>query len=349
MKEYVHGGDIYSQEIELDFSANINPFGLPEGVKKRIIEKINTFSRYPDSQSRVLRERLGEIWKVNPKSVICGNGAADLVFQLAAALKPENALLAAPSFAEYEQALKAQGCKIQYLKLEEKEEFHLNWRQWASKLEKGCQIAFLCNPNNPTGLTVPAEQIKEMARICRERKILLVVDECFNGFLDDPKKNSVISLTENNPWIFVLRAFTKIYGMAGIRLGYGICANHKLLDQMEAIRQPWSVSGVAEEVGLAALEEKEYIEASRKLIKEEREFLKIRLKALGWKVWDSQANYLFFQVPEDQDELGKKLKEKKVLIRSCSNYYGLGPGYYRICVKTRRENEQLLKAVEEIL
>ena len=96
-------------------------------------------------------------------------------------------------------------------------------------------------------------------------------------------------------------------------------------------------------------EEKEYIEASRKLIKEEREFLKIRLKALGWKVWDSQANYLFFQVPEDQDELGKKLKEKKVLIRSCSNYYGLGPGYYRICVKTRRENEQLLKAVEEIL
>ncbi len=158
-------------------------------------------------------------------------------------------------------------------------------------------MLFLCNPNNPTGFALPKEEMKELLDVCSQKRIYCVIDECFNEFLDNPESYSVLELISNGGYdkVFVLKAFTKIYAMAGVRLGYGISTGEKTIELMNRIRQPWSVSALAQAAGEAALGEREYVKETRKLISSEREYLKENLKDLGFLVYDSMANYLFFK------------------------------------------------------
>ena len=357
--EYQHGGDIYTNSVTMDYSANINPLGLPRGVREAILRTIDTCCCYPDSRNQRLRERIATFHRIEPEEVICGNGAADLIFQIVQARKPKEALLLAPSFAEYEQALHAVGCKITYYDLKASNGFMLSLQELAKWLKwngKEIQMLFLCNPNNPTGLVVTKEEIEDLLIVCKEQGIFCVVDECFNEFLDEPERYSILSQIQSRNYdhVFLLKAFTKIYAMAGIRLGYGICKNVSVLDQMNEIRQPWSVSSFAQAAGEAALLETGYVEETRALISAERAYLKEMLKNMGFCVFDSKANYIFFRDTREEackkeQLLYKELLQKKVLIRSCSNYRGLDDTYYRICVKKRKENERFLAVLKSII
>lgn len=347
MTEYQHGGDIYSQEILLDYSANINPLGMPESVKEAVRQAVDHAAVYPDSCCRRLRAALGEFHQVEPERIICGNGAADLIFQLAYALKPKRALLPAPTFSEYGQALAAAGTEIHLCCLRETDNFRFNLELWKERAEEvRPELTFFCNPNNPTGLAVKKEVLEEMARFCLEQRIFLAVDECFCEFLDDPEGHSILGELGRFPNVFVLKAFTKIYAMAGLRLGYGICGDPGLVDRLESVRQPWTVSALAQEAGLAALKETDYVERTRELVRAQRQVLKDGLARLGLAVWDSQANYLFFRGPEG---LKERLAARKVLIRSCANYPGLDGRYYRICVGTEENNRRFLRELEAAL
>ena len=347
MTEYQHGGDIYSQEILLDYSANINPLGMPESVKEAVRQAVDHAAVYPDSCCRRLRAALGEFHQVEPERIICGNGAADLIFQLAYALKPKRALLPAPTFSEYGQALAAAGTEIHLCCLRETDNFRFDLELWKEGAEEvRPELAFFCNPNNPTGLAVKKEVLEEMARFCLEQGIFLAVDECFCEFLDDPEGHSILGELGRFPNVFVLKAFTKIYAMAGLRLGYGICGDPGLMDRLESVRQPWTVSALAQEAGLAALKETDYVERTRELVRAQRQVLKDGLARLGLAVWDSQANYLFFRGPEG---LKERLAARKVLIRSCANYPGLDGRYYRICVGTEENNRRFLRELEAAL
>lgn len=347
MTEYQHGGDIYSQEILLDYSANINPLGMPESVKEAVRQAVDHAAVYPDSCCRRLRAALGEFHRVEPERIICGNGAADLIFQLAYALRPKRALLPAPTFSEYGQALAAAGTEIHLCCLRETDNFRFDLELWKERAEEvRPELAFFCNPNNPTGLAVKKEVLEEMARFCLEQGIFLAVDECFCEFLDDSEGHSILGELGRFPNVFVLKAFTKIYAMAGLRLGYGICGDPGLMDRLESVRQPWTVSALAQEAGLAALKETDYVERTRELVRIQREVLKEGLARLGLAVWDSQANYLFFRGPEG---LKERLAARKVLIRSCANYPGLDGRYYRICVGTEENNRRFLRELEAAL
>ena len=174
---YQHGGDIYSNQVSMDYSANINPLGLPEGVKKALIQCINdqTCCVYPDSQCRELVKALSIHHQVPEDWILCGDGAADLIFGLAFALKPRKALLLAPSFLEYEQALKAVNCEISLFYLKEKNGYRLNVDELCRKVEQTSTISepafdilFLCNPNNPTGIAVEKEQVLKLAETCEK-------------------------------------------------------------------------------------------------------------------------------------------------------------------------------------
>lgn len=358
--EYQHGGDIYSQEVELDYSANLNPLGLPEGVRRTLHQCLDTqiCSLYPDSRCDSLRTALGEHHHVAKQWVVCGNGAADLIFGLVNAKRPRRGLVTAPTFSEYEQALKVCGCRTDYLYLEEAQGFSLDTKQLIERIleadKEGCpyDMVFLCNPNNPTGIPVLREEVLDAAAACAETGALLVTDECFGGFLDQPSRFSVIGELEHHKNLFVLKAFTKLYAMAGLRLGYGLCSDLTLMEGLCMARQPWSVSGLAEKAGTAALKEGDYTERTRKLIGQEREWLRRELWGLGFWVYDSQANYLFFKTDLKTPEgwLYSGLLKRRILIRSCKNYPGLDSSFYRICVKTREENERLMeqmKAVKE--
>ena len=210
-------------------------------------------------------------------------------------------------------------------------------------LHKGLDMAFLCNPNNPTGMLIPHRLLKKILEKCRKLDILLVVDECFLDFVKDPEEYSLKRSLSGFNNLFILKAFTKRYAMAGVRLGYGLCSDRKLMERMELCVQPWNVSTMAQAAGLQALTETEYVEEGRQLVFREAQWLKDELVRIGYKVFPSEANYIFFKGP---GELFDFCLRKRILIRDCSNYPGLTKGYYRIAVKRHEENVKLIEALE---
>ncbi len=257
----------------------------------------------------------------------------------------DRALLTAPTFSEYAAALEAAGGAATYVPLSEAEGFAVT-EAFLEVLEKtACQTVFLCSPNNPTGRLIAPELLEKICRTCRERGIRLFVDECFLELSDGGRAASLAGRLAEFPGLFLLRAFTKTYGMAGLRLGYCLCGDGALLAEMSRRVQPWNVSLPAQAAGTAALEDSGFLEASRRLIQAERPRLAAGLEELGFTVCPSQANYLLLKSPIP---LHGPLLERGILIRDCANYRGLGPGWYRTAVKRPEENRLLLAALAEI-
>ena len=211
---------------------------------------------------------------------------------------------------------------------------------------KSCEVVFLCNPNNPTGRLIPPALLESILALCERRGGWLFVDECFLELSDGGRGTSLAPLLRPGRRLFLLRAFTKSYAMAGLRLGYCLCGEGALLERMGRQTQPWNVSVPAQAAGLAALGEEAYLRESRALIQSERRYLREGLEALGLTVCSSQANYLLVKSPA---ELSGPLLDRGILIRDCANYRGLGPGWYRTAVRRREENRTLLNALGEIL
>ena len=343
MQIQVHGGDIYSKAYRLDFSTNINPFGMPESLKQAAIKGIDASIHYPDVQCRELINAIAKKEEIPSDWIICGNGAAELLFSLVSAKKPQKALLVSPGFAEYEQALNTVNCDIRYYELSKERGFLLG-EEYLESLQQDLDIVFLCNPNNPTGLLIPTELLKKIVDICKEKQIFLVLDECFLEFVSDELMNPQKKILKEMPNLFILKAFTKMYGMPGLRLGYGLCSDIPLLEQMHQMTQPWNVSVPAQFAGVAACKETDFVLKTRIYITQEREYLSNELKRLKFTVYDSQANYIFFEAPKNLWDLCEK---ENILIRDCSNYHGLTKGYYRIAVKTRQENEELIQVLSK--
>ena len=349
MHTLTHGGDWAGYRAEfgrdpLDFSANVSPLGLPGGVAKAITASLATADRYPDPLCRALREKLAVAEGVPAEWLLCGNGAADLIFRLALAEKPRTALVTAPTFAEYATALGTVDCRVERHFLQEENDFAVT-DAILDAVHPGIDLVFLCQPNNPTGqLTEPA-LVEALLHRCEAVGAVLAVDECFLDFLPDCDALTAKALLDSKN-LLILKAFTKLYGMAGVRLGYCLCANTALLEAMQAAGQPWAVSSLAQAAGLAALDETAYVAQVRALIAQQRPRLTAGLRALGLRVLDGRANYLLFQGPET---LGDALRQRGVVLRSCSNYPGLDGSWYRTAVRTGPENDELLKTLAEVL
>ena len=321
MTQLTHGGDWAGYRAQyghdaLDFSANVSPLGLPQGVANAIAAALPHADRYPDPLCRALRAKLAPHEGIPAESILCGNGAADLIFRLAWAAKPRTALVTAPTFAEYAAALESAGCVVRRHFLQAEVDF-----------------------------AVTDSILSSILRRCEACGALLVVDECFLDFLPDCNALTAKALLDSKN-LLILKAFTKLYGMAGVRLGYCLCANTALLEAMQAAGQPWAVSSLAQAAGLAALDETAYVAQVRALIAQQRPRLTAGLRALGLRVLDGRANYLLFQGPET---LGDALRQRGVVLRSCRNYPGLDGSWYRTAVRTGPENDELLKTLAEVL
>jgi histidinol-phosphate/aromatic aminotransferase/cobyric acid decarboxylase-like protein len=205
---------------------------------------------------------------------------------------------------------------------------------------------FLCNPNNPTGNLTDKKTVLSLADKCRENNSVLVVDECFIDFLENILDFSIIDSLEAYDNVIVIKAFTKIYAMAGIRLGYAVCYNRSIIEHLGDAGQPWSVSAAAQICGIAALQQTDYVERTKLLIKHNREYLSDSLRALGFKVYQSAANYIMFQA--QNVFLHKDLEKYGVLIRPCSNYIGLDDTYFRVAVKSQQDNEYLVACLKKL-
>ncbi len=342
---YGHGGDIYKNSIKYDFSANVNPYGTPGEVKKAIADSAEAVSVYPDPYCSRLRKMLSERIGAPEDEIVCGNGAAELIFQFVEALGPGRTLLPVPSFSEYESALKVYGKETELYMLERENGFVLT-DDILGKITEDTDLLMLCNPNNPTGQPIDRALLFKIITRCRETGTWLFLDECFVSLSEEGSCSSVYTQLRDGDRVFLLNAFTKLYGMAGVRLGYGICKDREMLEKMCSIVQPWNVSAVAQAAGCAALCCDLWVRETREKIFEEKKYLLRELSALGVKHIPGAANFIMLcGLPG----LYEKMLKKGLLIRDCSNYHGLVDGDCRIAVRSHEENEVFIEALKEVL
>lgn len=353
MYKYQHGGDIYSradagrEKKIYDYSVNINPLGVPAGVKQALKKAVDACVHYPDPFCRELAKETAGFLETRPEYLFFGNGAADLLFRLVLALKPRHALILAPTFADYEKALRAVACSVHYYDLYDEKDF-VAGADILKKITKRIDLVIICNPNNPTGKLIPRALMEKILAKCRATATKLLVDECFMDFVAREKACSVLDMVGAYPELIILKAFTKTYAIPGVRLGFCLSADAELQQKLHQCGQDWSVSVLAQLAGRAALKESAYLEKSFALIGKERIYLSDNLARLGARLYGSEANYIFFYLPQPL-ELLEILRERGYLIRSCANYRNLDPGYYRIGVKTHRENRGLVNTLKEVL
>lgn len=344
----IHGGNVHAYlaqtgRMPLDFSANINPLGLPPAVRAAAEQAVAAAVHYPDPACTALRMAIAAAHGVPAGKVLCGNGAADLIYRFAYGLRPKTALLCAPTFAEYGQALAAVGCHLHTHALREAGDFRLT----AALLPAldGMDALCLCNPNNPTGQTIDPSLLEDILEACAARGIHVLLDECFVDFLDSPAAHTRIPALQQYPRLVILRAFTKLYAMPGLRLGYCLCGDERLLARMDAAGPPWSVSTVAQAAGLAALSLPDFADRARALIRQERAFLKQSLHALGFSPL-GEANFLLLQTPPS---LPDALAREGILVRRCASFDGLGNGWIRVAIRTHPENVRLITSIARCL
>lgn len=347
-----HGGDLYTFSAEqqtqlLDFSANVNPLGLPPQVRDAAICAIDDCTHYPDPYCRALTQALAAHHNLNPNQIICGNGAADLIYGFALAQKPKRAALLSPTFSEYSAALQQTGCQIISIPLTNEQNFAFTEKTLDAIRNSipRIELLMLCNPNNPTGSLIPPALLLQTLDLCTKNGVFLFVDECFLPLTSNFETHSLLSLCNNHNNLFILHAFTKQYAMPGLRLGYAITSNKQLRSALHNHRPPWSVSIPAQKAGLAALKCTDYIEQTKVLIEQERIFLTSELQKRGILVYPSQTNFLLFYSPLP---LAQLLLKHNILIRDCKNFQNLGSGYFRIAVRTHAENITLLNALDQI-
>lgn len=338
-----HGGDVYDGEIQLDFSANTNPYGTPRGVLDAMSAVLTRVHQYPDPYCRELVDAISEFEGVPKDWILCGSGAAELIYSYCEALRPETAMELAPTFSEYALALERVGCRVERYSLKEENHFSLTEEFLPVLARSRPDVLFLCNPNNPTGQVIGLPLLEKILNLCHRQGTALFVDECFLDLSDDGV--SLKARLGDHPKLFLLKAFTKSYGMAGVRLGYCLCADGQLLEKMSHTVQPWNVSTLAQAAGIAALQERAFLQKTRALIPVERQWLKGQLEALGFWVCPSRANYLLFH---GRPDLREQLRKQGIAIRSCGNYHGLEQGWYRIAVRLHEENERLIQAMKEV-
>lgn len=339
MQRYEHGGLLANQmphQSFLDFSVNLNPLGMPEAVQQALRDGVSDFAAYPDPNGTALRTALGAYHGVNPARILCGNGAAELIFRVCLALRPRRALVPSPTFSEYERSVRLLGGAVEEVPLPLGEAFF-------RALRPGVDVVFLCTPNNPTGQLLPPETLLRVARRCAENGTVLLVDECF---LDFTEGESLLPHLAQYPHLLLLKAFTKYYAMAGLRLGY-LLGDEALLHRLEPFAPTWSVSAPAQTAGLAALTTQPgWGNQTRSLVKWERQFLRQGLSELGLVVFPSDCNFLLVK---HQKPLAEKLQQRGILVRRCANFTGLDETYFRVGLQTREKNRQLLQAVKEVL
>lgn len=343
MKYDAHGGNTFAYDnIRLDFSVNLNPLGMPREIISAVRDSAETFDAYPDTECRELRKLAAEWEGIPEEYIVFGNGAADLIIRICLALKPKKAIVTAPAFSEYEKAVTEAGGSVERFPLEESNGFLIT-EDYAGAVTPDTDMVFLCTPNNPTGRLASVETIAAVLEACRKAGAVLVVDECFLSFTEGKSCKCLFDRYQN---IIVLKAFTKMFSMAGLRLGYMLCPDMDIVKAVFSTGQSWSVSTPAQVAGAAAMKLYDRPEKTREYLRQERPRVTEKMRKLGLKVYSSDANYLLFK---DREDLWQSCLKEGILIRSCKNFHGLDGSFFRIGLKTPEKNDILLDTLEKII
>ncbi len=351
MNTFEHGGKIFDAAVDLglsieqidDFSANINPLVDRQKLIEWAGDCWSKVAHYPDVDYRLLRQSIADYHGVTADCVVVDNGATPLIETVVRVLAVKRGRLMAPTFAEYERALRRAAVAVDVVAAD------ANFKAPLGRLTSGLKagdIIFICTPNNPTGLLTPlADLIALLEQL--PKSVYCLVDESFLAFSQLAEAASLVPHIDRFDNLIVLRSATKFFGIPGLRSGYLLTANRQLQRKLAAALPIWRVNAIAEQVVSNALKDAPFHAATRRYIAAQRSYLTAQLTALGFTVYPSDANYLLLKCNRQLD-LYHLLYRHGILIRRCQNYHGLDANYYRIAVKTAAANQRLVAQMTKI-
>jgi L-threonine-O-3-phosphate decarboxylase len=360
LKPCVHGAEVLGAAEEsgllpqdiLDFSSSVNPLGPSKKALEATKKAFSQIAAYPDSNSNELRQVIAaHFGGISKGNVVVGNGSTELMYLFAEVFlrKGDKAVMPAPTFGEYESAVRKTGESPKFVKLGKN--FNINTKEFERELADA-KLVFLCNPNNPTSKLIPQETLKRIIEAALKQDTFVFLDEDFLEFVENEKALTMIGKINKYPNLFILRSFTKIFGLTGLRVGYGI-ANEEIISVLSCAKIPWNVNCLAQAAAVAALKDEEHLRVTRELIKKEKAWLQGELGKFGsFKFSTPDANFFFIDVRKSgltASEIKNKMLKQGILIRDCTSFKGLDEFYIRVAVKTHLENERLIEAFKGII
>ncbi len=334
----------------IKLASNENPLGTSPVVQQVLRDKAGLAFRYAQSGTPKLTAAIAAHLGVAPGRVVAGNGSdeiIDLLVRVKARPGVDNIIAFKPCFSMYK--LQARLCGVEFRQAPLHEDFSFDWDGLIALADEHTAICFVTTPDNPSGYTPKVEEIERLAGLLPPQ-CLLVVDEAYMDFAEPQEAYSLMGLLGEFPNVAVLRTFSKMYGLAGLRLGYGVMPEW-LADYCLRVKPPFSVNILAEEAGIAALADTDFVAATKEAVTSGRNYLTRELKAMGCTVWPSQANFFIFDLPSgaglDAKGLFETLLARGIILRPLASY-GL-PGSLRLSVGNAFENGELIRAMKDIL
>lgn len=329
------------EEEPLKLCSNENPLGSSPKAVEVIKRKADEIVEYPESSALGLKRAISDYMRVNSSQICVGNGSDEVMDLVCKAFMDpgDKALIPIPTFSQYELACRVNATEPQFVELED---FQWNSKPLVEAMDDA-RVAFIGRPNNPTGNSIEDEGLRELL----ETGKMIIVDEAYGEFSD----YSAVDWVSDYDNLLVLRTFSKIFGLAGLRVGYGV-GNVEVIMALERIRPPFSVNRLAQEAGIAALEDDDFLEKSRDMVLEGRDYLYRELNDLGFEVLPSDSNFLM-TTPKPRgleiSELCEYLSKEGILIRNLSGFRGAGDEWVRITVGTPEQNKRLIKTLRECM
>ncbi len=328
----------------IKLASNENPLGPSPKALDAIRQKLETLHRYPDGSGFYLKSRLSEKFSLPRERILVGNGSNELIELIVRTfLEPgDEAVQAFPTFLVYEKTVAGAGGKMVSVPLAN---FSLNLIGMREALTPRTKVLFVNNPNNPTGTVLRTQEMIDFLRNIPEDLIVLL-DEAYREFVTDPQFADGIRFLDTHPGIIVLRTFSKLYGLAGLRIGYGF-ASERIADYINRVRQPFNVNTLAQAAATAALDDDDFVDRTLKRVHEGLEFLQEHLGRLGLEYLPTQTNFFLIKVPFGGKKIYERLLHEGVIVRAMDSY-GL-PDHIRITVGLPEENRRFIKALKKVL
>ena len=357
----IQSGDIYELAEQfgwkpsamIDFSTSINPLGLSKKAERKLKQDLGAVLRYPDPGCSELRRTLAQFHGLAEEQILVGAGSTEFIYALPRVLQIQRPLIVTPACSEYEHALEISPARpsanIHYMETDEEDGFELNVDSLLFALTLGYDALYLANPNNPTGILTETEELLRILAQTERERAWFILDEAFVDFAEEESlKMEAVSSSR----LIVLRSLTPFFALPGLRVGY-LISNPEVIGDFSRNREPWTVNALAQIAAIMSLQDHKYITRTKEFMVRERNRLTHGLRAItGFIPYPGTANYLLVQIHPtlnlNASELREKLILQGILIRDCHPFHHIGPYFFRIAVRSRKENNALLKALAQI-
>lgn len=360
-KEHFHGSDLekieaiygIKKEEITSFSANVNPLGISPKLKETLIHQIDAITGYPDREYSSLRKSIASYVGGHMDTILVGNGSTELISLFIQLINPKKAMIIAPTYSEYEREITLNGGICSYYYLKEKDNFKLDFTDLAHSLLDDVKLLVICNPNNPTSTSIKTSQMEEILTLCKEKGIFCMVDETYVEFTDNIDEITSVPLTKTFDNLIILRGISKFFAAPGLRLGYAICGNKELLDEVNKKKNPWTINTLAAIAGEIMFSDEEYIKNTKNLIDSERKRICNLLSTCkNIKVYPPTANFVLVKILKEglsSDQVFDIAIKEGLMIRDCSTFESLDNSFIRFCFMDPDKNTKLVDLLLELL